>query len=144
MPNSASARHLREVRRAVGAATALDAEPKAVTVKRWLQGIAGGGVAVLAVFWIRSASISSPAIELVDSMPPPAASEEVAPIEPPPAKTQIQTSTGPKRALPPHVEPRRKLCATRPSGLHATRRPGCGLRSTLGGRGACAAGCAGR
>jgi hypothetical protein len=125
---------------------ALDAEPEAAMVKRWLQCIAGGGAAMLAVFWIRSASISSPAIELVDSMPRPAALEEVASIEPPPGTLQTKTPAGLKSTSPPRVVPRRKLCATprRPSGSQATKRSDCAPKTRRSAKGGCAAGCAGR
>ena len=123
---------------------ALDAEPEAAMVKRWLQWIAGGGAAVLAVFWIRSASVSSPAIELVGSMPPAAAVEEVASIEPPAGTLQTKMPAGLESAPPPRVVPRRKLCATprRPSGLHATKRSDCAPKTRRSAKGVCAAGCA--
>lgn len=121
---------------------ALDAEP----VKQWLHWIAGGGAVVLAVFWIRAASISSPAIELVGSMPPPAASEEVASIEPPPGTLQTQMPAGLKSALPPRVLTRRKLCATprRPSASLATKRSDCAPKTRRSRKGGCGGGCAGR
>ena len=115
-------------------------------VKRWLQWIAGGGAAVLAVFWIRSASISSPEIELVGSMSPPAAAEEVASIEPPAGTPLTQTPAGLKSAPPPRVVPRRELCAMprRQSESQATKRPDCAPKTRRSAKAACGAHCAGR
>ena len=115
-------------------------------VKRWPQWIAGGGAAVLAVFWIRSASVSSPEIELVGWMSPPAATEEVLSIEPPPGTPLTQTTVGLESASPPRVVPRRKLCTMprRQSESHATKRPDCAPKTRRSAKAACGARCAGR
>ena len=112
---------------------------------RWLQWIASGGAVVLAVFWIRSTSLSSPAIELVDSMPPPAASEEVAAVDLPLGTPQTQTPAALKSAPPPRVVPRRRLCATprRPSASHATNRSDCAPKTKRSAKGRTAPGALG-
>lgn len=92
-------------------------------IGHWLQWTASGVTAVLAAFWIRSASISPPAMELVGD--PIATTKEVPPIEPPPAISATSAADAPESGRVKSSEaPKKKIiCAAhrRSSGSEAAK-----------------------